>query len=79
MLSTNEAQELGHTSRFFTGRVDILDKLDACFPVRETGGKPRREFMLYGMGGVGKTQLALKAADDFEDRCVTPASPCLMR
>jgi ATP-dependent Clp protease ATP-binding subunit ClpA len=47
-----------------------LGKLDACFPVRDTGGKPRREFLLYGLGGVGKTQTALKAADNLEDRYV---------
>jgi Cdc6-like AAA superfamily ATPase len=75
MLSTDGAQALGHTSRFFTGRDDILCTLDACFPVRETGGKPRREFLLYGMGGVGKTQIALKAADDLEDRYATPVFP----
>jgi tetratricopeptide (TPR) repeat protein len=69
-LSTREAQALGDTSRFFTGRQDILERLDACFAVRDTGGKPRREFLLYGMGGVGKTQIALKAADDLEDRYV---------
>ncbi|KAK4151189.1 hypothetical protein C8A00DRAFT_45555 [Chaetomidium leptoderma] len=68
ILSTQEAQPLGNISRFFTGRDDILDKLDACFSVRDTRGKPRREFLLYGMGGVGKTQTALKAADDLENR-----------
>jgi ATP-dependent Clp protease ATP-binding subunit ClpA len=47
-----------------------LGKLDACFSARNTGGKPRREFLLYGMGGVGKTQTALRAADDLEDRFV---------
>ncbi|KAL2142193.1 hypothetical protein VTI28DRAFT_1460 [Corynascus sepedonium] len=68
VLSTLEAQPLGDTTRFFTGRGDILDRLDICFSERDTGGKPRREFLLYGMGGVGKTQIALKAADNLEDR-----------
>ncbi|KAK4043689.1 hypothetical protein C8A01DRAFT_12835 [Parachaetomium inaequale] len=68
VLSTLEAQALGDTSRFFTGREHILDRLDVCFAERDTGGKPRREFLLYGMGGVGKTQIALKAADNIEDR-----------
>ncbi len=70
ILTTQEARSLGDISRFFTARDDILDKLDACFPPRDTRGKPRREFLLYGMGGVGKTQIALKAADQLEDRYV---------
>ncbi|KAL2154298.1 hypothetical protein VTH82DRAFT_2974 [Thermothelomyces myriococcoides] len=68
VLSTLEPQHLGYTSRFFTGREDILAKLRACFHERNTGGKPRREFLLYGMGGVGKTQIALKIADELEDQ-----------
>jgi Cdc6-like AAA superfamily ATPase len=54
-------------------RDDILKKLDACFPPRDTRGKPRREFLLYGLGGVGKTQVALKAADNLEERYVAPS------
>ena len=75
----HEALPIGDISRFFLGRDDILARLDACFPVRDTGGKPRREFLLYGMGGVGKTQTALQAADHLEDRYVganaTPGLP----
>jgi Cdc6-like AAA superfamily ATPase len=60
-------------------RDDILSKLDNCFSPRDTKGKPRREFLLHGMGGVGKTQIALKAADDFEERYVArlPSVPAL--
>lgn len=58
------------TSYFFTGRQDILDKLDSFFSPRDTGGRPRREFLLYGMGGVGKTEIALKMADDLDTRHV---------
>ncbi|KAK3906962.1 hypothetical protein C8A05DRAFT_11320 [Staphylotrichum tortipilum] len=64
----NEVLPLGDISRFFIGRDDVLAQVDACFPIRDTRGKPRREFLLYGMGGVGKTQTALKAADLLEDR-----------
>ena len=69
-MTTHEAQSLGDISRFFMARDDILSKLDNCFSLRDTKGKPRREFLLHGMGGVGKTQIALKAADDFEERYV---------
>ncbi|KAK3310503.1 uncharacterized protein B0T15DRAFT_518680 [Chaetomium strumarium] len=66
--STQDVQPLGDVSCFFMARDDILDKLDAHFSPRDTKGKPRREFLLYGLGGVGKTQIALKAADNLEDR-----------
>jgi len=77
----NKVLPIGDISCFFLGRDDILARLDSCFPVRDTGGKPRREFLLYGMGGVGKTQTALQAADHLEDRYVganaRPTSPSL--
>ncbi|EAQ92676.1 hypothetical protein CHGG_00911 [Chaetomium globosum CBS 148.51] len=68
ILTTHEARSLGDINRFFMARDDILAKLDNCFFLRDTKGKPRREFLLHGMGGVGKTQIALKAADDLEER-----------
>ncbi len=57
-------------SPYFTGRQDILEKLDSFFTRRETVG-PRREFLLHGMGGVGKTDVALKFSEVFADRCVS--------
>ena len=51
----------------FTGQELYLDKLRNYF------GQPsslRRRFLLYGKGGVGKTQLALKFAEENADRYV---------
>ncbi len=61
---------MGSASPYFTGRQDILEKLDSFFPRRETVG-PRREFLLHGMGGVGKTDIALKFSEVFVDRYVS--------
>jgi len=74
-LATQEERPLGAVvmSRFFVAREGILGKLDTCFSPRDTRGKPRREFLLYGMGGVGKTEIALKTADALEDRQATPS------
>ncbi|EKM82275.1 hypothetical protein AGABI1DRAFT_124759 [Agaricus bisporus var. burnettii JB137-S8] len=42
---------------FFKGREEILDKMRKYF---ELGGDSRRVFVLHGLGGSGKTQIALK-------------------
>ena len=70
ILSNQMVQSMGATSRFFTGRQDILERLDSFFSPRGTGEKPRREFLLHGMGGVGKSEIALKTAEVLEDRRV---------
>jgi Holliday junction resolvasome RuvABC ATP-dependent DNA helicase subunit len=63
---------MGTASRFFTGRQDILEKLDAYFCARNTGGRPRREFLLHGMTGVGKSEIAFKFAEMFDDDRLVP-------
>ncbi|KAF8596369.1 FabD/lysophospholipase-like protein [Ceratobasidium sp. AG-I] len=45
-------------SRAFTGREDILNQMDHYFS--SPGSLERRLFVLHGLGGAGKTQLALK-------------------
>ncbi|KAL2263402.1 hypothetical protein VTK26DRAFT_6944 [Humicola hyalothermophila] len=69
-FSTQSPRVLGDTHHFklFTGRGDVLAKLDSCFSPRYTGSGLRREFHLYGVGGVGKTQTALQFASNCKDR-----------
>ncbi|KAI9785621.1 MAG: hypothetical protein M1816_000368 [Peltula sp. TS41687] len=55
-------------SRIVTGRQNILRRLENFLEVRQGGSQPRREYLLYGMGGAGKTQLALKFAEDNQHR-----------
>ena len=43
--------------RTFTGRNDILAQMRECF---FTDSRNQRMFLLYGLGGAGKTQIALK-------------------
>ncbi|QRV95648.1 kinesin light chain [Ceratobasidium sp. AG-Ba] len=45
----------------FTGRKDVVERIVSCIA---KGGTQRRVFVLHGLGGAGKTQLALKAADE---------------
>jgi hypothetical protein len=46
----------------FTGRKDILLQLHECFTASPTSveSAKQRRFVLYGLGGGGKTQIALK-------------------
>ncbi|KDN70942.1 hypothetical protein CSUB01_08159 [Colletotrichum sublineola] len=62
-----EIQVKSITSPQFTGRTDILEKMDRHFCQR-TQPSPRRHLRIWGMGGVGKTQIALRFRDLCESR-----------
>ena len=46
----------------FTGREDYLAQMEQAFDFSKTSMalKKQRKFVLYGIGGMGKTQIALK-------------------
>ena len=54
----------------FTGRVDILNKLSTYFSETTTSMAcaTQRVFVLFGMGGAGKTQIALKFVNEYRTR-----------
>ena len=45
----------------FIGRKEILDKMHQCF---SSSHKSQHVFVLHGLGGAGKSQLAFKFLDD---------------
>jgi hypothetical protein len=49
---------LRHSSAMFTGRGQYLERLRVHFGSSDR--EERRSFLLYGMGGIGKTQICLK-------------------
>ena len=55
-------------SNIFTGRRDYLGKLRHHFGTQVGQSHHRKQFLLYGMGGVGKTQICLKFAEESSDR-----------
>jgi Cdc6-like AAA superfamily ATPase len=59
---TIQALPQGTSSKYFTGREIILEQLSEHFAPRPVGG-PRRTFLLLGLAGVGKSQIAMKFAE----------------
>jgi hypothetical protein len=55
------------SSTNFTGRRDYLTKLRAFFNAESDGPRRRKSFLLYGMGGIGKTQICLKFTEENSD------------
>ncbi|KAK4681873.1 hypothetical protein QC764_0013400 [Podospora pseudoanserina] len=68
LFLSDRSKAMGIPSSFFIGRQDVLNKIDQVFCERDTGGVPRREFLLWGIGGVGKSEVALKAAENLDGR-----------
>ncbi len=48
----------------FKGRRSILEQLSAYFSAQGSGPHRRREFLLHGLGGSGKSQIASKFAEE---------------
>ena len=61
---------LPRLSTMFTGRQDILERLARCLnpSISSVSLKIQRIFVLYGLGGTGKTQIMAKFVDEFGDQ-----------
>ncbi|KAK6528137.1 hypothetical protein TWF281_009388 [Arthrobotrys megalospora] len=60
-----------NVSTHFTGRLDILEDMNRNILSFEDGNGPsksQRRFVLYGLGGSGKTQIALKFAEENREK-----------
>ncbi|KAJ6437374.1 hypothetical protein O9K51_09930 [Purpureocillium lavendulum] len=54
-----------HSSAHFVGRSEHIDRMASYFQPRGDAERPgRREFIIYGPGGFGKTQLCLRFAEE---------------
>ena len=53
---------LKHSSTLFTGRDEYLQELKDYFS--SSIGEKRKSFLLYGLGGMGKTQICLKFIEE---------------
>jgi len=53
----------------FTGRTEVIAKLKSHFFTNTNDAVQKRKlFLLYGMGGIGKTQICLKFVEEVSDR-----------
>ena len=59
-------------TEIFCGREGDLKRMKECFefPKISVELKKQCKFVLYGVGGIGKTQLALKFIEENEDKYV---------
>ena len=51
----------------FTGRTEIIAELKGHFFTTNDPSQKRKFFLLYGMGGIGKTQICLKFLEEMSD------------
>ena len=54
-------------SNQFTGRTEVIAKLKRHFFDTDDSAHKRKSFLLYGMGGIGKTQICLKFVEEMFD------------
>ena len=57
-----------NSSPLFTGRRDVLDKLRNFFHHPTSNIVVRHSCLLWGMGGIGKTQICLKFTEEMLDK-----------
>ena len=69
----NEHYVVPHTaSEDYTGRRSLVDDIGERLIVqRLLQTSVQQRYVLYGLGGSGKTQTSLKFAQETRDRCVT--------
>ena len=57
-----------NSSALFTGREDVLKRLMEHFAPQGQVDGSRKSFLLYGIGGIGKTQICLKFVEEMAGR-----------
>ena len=58
-----------NSSSIFTGRRDVLDKLEMIFIHQVTNKQMSRcSCLVWGMGGIGKTQICLKFIEEMSHK-----------
>ena len=67
--TTGAIRHVPNASTRFTGRTEVIAKLKRhFFPNTKVAVQKRKYFLLYGMGGIGKTQICLKFVEEMNNR-----------
>ena len=56
-----------NSSNRFTGRTEVITKLKTHFSNTNDSAQKRKFFLVYGRGGIGKTQICLKFVEEMFD------------
>ena len=67
MTSEGVISLMPNPSNRFTGRTEYVSKLKRYFGDSGDSAQMRKLFLLYGMGGIGKTQICLKFLQEMSD------------
>jgi hypothetical protein len=67
MSSQGAIPLMPNSSNRFTGRTKVITQLKRHFFNRYDAVQRRKLFLLYGMGGIGKTQICLKFLEEMFD------------
>ena len=68
MTSDGVIPLMPNPSNRFTGRTEVIAKLKRHFFTGTNDAvRKRKFFLLYGMGGIGKTQICLKFVEEMDD------------
>ena len=68
-ISDGVIPRMPNPSTRFTGRTEVIAKLKKHFSTHANDSVQRRKlFLLYGMGGIGKTQICLKFVEEMDDK-----------
>ena len=60
--------QMPNSSRIFTGLQGVLDELEKIFIHQVTNRLSRQSCLLWGMGGIGKTQFCLKFVEEMSHK-----------
>ena len=57
-------------NRLFTGRSELVGRIESALRMNGEGAAERKQLVITGIGGIGKSEVCLKVADLMREECV---------
>lgn len=57
-------------NRFFSGRSELIDRIIGALSNNNEGATERKQLVITGIGGIGKSELCLKVAEVIREEYV---------